>query len=198
MNKMNRMIPIGPFRLDRAVVEGIHRPHQYRPTVMVLVQTPGSELIMVQPRLAEPNGWIFPQGEINPSETPLGAALREVWEECGFAADLFDSDQAVALHRALVPRRKEVPEKDKEFFVVGLHLQRRQQPRLNGENTKALFVHGPNDLWARIYGCRPQKQALITACLAAATNPGPDGRTFLHGERWSRERLTPLLTHAGR
>ncbi len=196
---MSRVIPVGPFRLDRVVVRGIHRPHQYRPTVMVIVQTPQSGLVMVLPRSAEPQGWIFPQGEIEPNETPLQAALREVNEECGFKAHLFDSNSAVALHHAIVPRRSEVPGLDKEFFVVGLHLQSRQRPRLNGENAKSLFVHGPNDLWAHIYGCRQPKQALITACLRAATKEDDDGRRFfLRGERWAHERLEPLLTHAGK
>ena len=201
MNKVSPVIPIGPFQLNRVVVKGIHGPysHPHRPTVMVLVQTPLSELIMVLPRSAELQGWIFPQGEIEPNETPLQAALREVNEECGYQAHLFDPDKAVALHRAVVPRRLEASERDKEFFVVGLQLTSRQWPRLNGENLKSLFVHSPNDLWARIYGCRQPKQALITACLRAATKEDDDGRRcFLQGKRWTHEHLEPLLTHAGK
>ena len=201
MNIVSPVIPIGPFQLDRVVVKGIHRPHPrpHRPTVMVLVQTPLSELVMVLPEKAELYGWIFPQGEIEPNESPLSAALREVKEECGFEAHLFDRTRAVALHRAIVPRRSEALERDKEFFVVGLQLTSRQRPRTNGENKKSLFVHGPNDLWARICGCRQEKQALITACLRAATKKDKDGRRlFLQGERWARERLEPLLTYAGK
>lgn len=62
----------------------------YRPCVGLCLIGPGGRLFAGQ-RLDSPGAaWQMPQGGIDPGETPLQAALRELQEETGIAPDLVE------------------------------------------------------------------------------------------------------------
>ncbi len=58
-------------------------PH-YRPCVgIIMFNTQGQVWLGKRLEHDDPHCWQFPQGGIDPGETPRDAALREVWEETG-------------------------------------------------------------------------------------------------------------------
>lgn len=57
---------------------------QYRPNVgVVLINGDGQVWLGRRTGTPEPFNWQFPQGGIDPGETPEDAARRELWEETG-------------------------------------------------------------------------------------------------------------------
>ena len=58
----------------------------YRPCAGVCLTNPEG-LVWVGERLDRPGAWQMPQGGIDPGETPSAAALRELREETGIAAE---------------------------------------------------------------------------------------------------------------
>lgn len=61
----------------------------YRPCAgLVLINDAG--LVFAGTRINTPGAWQMPQGGIDPGETPRVAALRELTEETGVAADLVE------------------------------------------------------------------------------------------------------------
>lgn len=60
----------------------------YRQCVGVMLANPAGRVFVGQ-RIDNPgSAWQMPQGGIDPGEDPLGAALRELWEETGVTSDL--------------------------------------------------------------------------------------------------------------
>lgn len=59
----------------------------YRPCVGVMLVNPAG-LVFAGTRIDTPGAWQMPQGGIDKGEEPEAAAVRELWEETGVAADL--------------------------------------------------------------------------------------------------------------
>lgn len=187
------------FDFNQSVARGRRADYDARPTVVGLVVAPGKggdKIFLVQPKEADPGAWIPPQGEIRITESPFEALMRELFEECRWESDLFDSQSAVPLVKVTASARQ-VNNPDKDYHVIGLRLKRWVKPRLNGENRKFLLAGGPNCLWTCIAGCRPSKQKLIVSCLERAAK-GFGGRPpILLGSRWRTKRLVPLMKYVG-
>lgn len=56
--------------------------------VLVMRETPEREFLL----LRHPKRWDLPKGRLDPGETDLQCALRELWEETGIAADDIEID----------------------------------------------------------------------------------------------------------
>ncbi|MEM1066584.1 MAG: RNA pyrophosphohydrolase [Pseudomonadota bacterium] len=59
----------------------------YRPCVGVMLANDEGE-VFVGERIDTPGAWQMPQGGIDQGESPIDAALRELWEETGITASL--------------------------------------------------------------------------------------------------------------
>ncbi len=64
-------------------------PKRYRPNVAAIIRRADGRVLLGQ-RSDFPDSWQFPQGGIDPGETPEQAVRREVEEEVGLPADLYD------------------------------------------------------------------------------------------------------------
>ena len=53
---------------------------KYHPNVAAILRNPRGEILICE-RIDTKGAWQFPQGGIDPGETPLEAMRREVWEE---------------------------------------------------------------------------------------------------------------------
>lgn len=60
----------------------------YRPCVGVVLVNRQGGVFVGQRRDRDVDAWQMPQGGVDKGETPLEAALRELWEETGVTADL--------------------------------------------------------------------------------------------------------------
>jgi 8-oxo-dGTP pyrophosphatase MutT (NUDIX family) len=65
------------------------QPGQHRETARVLLTNPKGEVFLLlthfDPEVGLPPRWITPGGGIDEGETPIEAAVRELWEETGVA-----------------------------------------------------------------------------------------------------------------
>lgn len=65
------------------------QPGQHRETARVLLTNPKGEVFLLlthfDPEVGLPPRWITPGGGIDEGETPIEAAVRELWEETGIA-----------------------------------------------------------------------------------------------------------------
>ena len=134
----------------------------HRPTITGLVITPDNSLLMVRPRRAKKNGWIFPQGGFQPSESPLQALVRELREELGYDLTALDTDSITLLAADTWGHPK------KFYVVVAVRLTHWKAPVLNHENSAWCTPGGPNELWRRVAMCSESKRRLISAAIAAA------------------------------
>jgi len=64
-------------------------PKRYRPNVAAIIRRADGRVLIGQ-RADFPASWQFPQGGIDRGETPEEAVRREVREEVGLTADLYD------------------------------------------------------------------------------------------------------------
>ncbi len=62
-----------------------HDPRPYRPSVGAVLRRPDGLLLMAE-RIDHDGIWQFPQGGIDPGESPEQALWRELGEELGFAS----------------------------------------------------------------------------------------------------------------
>lgn len=60
----------------------------YRPNVGIILCNQSNQVLWAR-RIGQ-NAWQFPQGGIQPDETPEQALYRELWEEVGLSADEVD------------------------------------------------------------------------------------------------------------
>lgn len=146
-----------------------------RPTVVAVAITANSEMVMVLPTLAQPHGWIFPQGAIKQrNETLFQAATRVLATELEYPSDLFASREA-----SLVGKAAADYDHGKQYYIVALPMRRWRLPQLNDENRKYCVVGGPGELMSKIGGCSRQKQELIQRLLLKAIE-----QRLLFGQRW--------------
>lgn len=173
-----------PFSLKEQLPPRVWRS-QLRPTITGLIISPHGKIVMVLPRKASANGWIFPQGGFQRAESPLLAITRELREELGYGLDCIDA-------HALQPLLTQACQhSDKRHYVVAVPLRAWQPPRLNGKNRKYCLVGGPNELWQKIQQCSPGKRELITRSIKEAMHIG-----LLHTERWHPVRADSFLAYA--
>lgn len=74
----------------------------YRPCVGIFLIGPGRRVFVGQRRDTREPAWQMPQGGIDPGETPLAAALRELEEEVG-------TDRAVPVEESRIWRSYDLP-----------------------------------------------------------------------------------------
>ena len=54
-------------------------------TACALFLNAANEILIVKPTYRRDEGWLLPGGAVEPTEAPLKACVREVWEELGVA-----------------------------------------------------------------------------------------------------------------
>lgn len=78
-------------------------PDRYRPCVGIILLN-NRDRIFVGERLNAPDAWQMPQGGIDPGESPVDAAVRELREETGIkSAELIGMDDTWRTYT--LPRR---------------------------------------------------------------------------------------------
>jgi hypothetical protein len=157
-----------------------------RHTVVVCVITTKEQLVLVQPRASEARGWILPQGGINPGESLMLAAARELREELGWNEGVCDwaTVKELGYYDHIVPRCAQT----KRLYGVAVRMQRWQKPLLNGENRNSVRAGGPNHLWSLIPECSEGKRRAIGQFVREAVSA-----RILRGQRWQQNRLEPLM-----
>ena len=75
-------------RLDNQV-EKLHQDKSYRPIAVVLVENKFRQVLLVQ-SAKNPDWWGLPQGGVNPGESLVKAAVRELKEETGIDIDAIE------------------------------------------------------------------------------------------------------------
>ncbi len=90
------------MRTSSACCESPHPKPGYRPCVGIFLIGPDGGVFVGQRRDTREPAWQMPQGGIDPGETPVEAALRELAEEIG-------TDRAVLLAESAVWRSYDLP-----------------------------------------------------------------------------------------
>lgn len=110
-----------PFRSRRFTpVAPALRPRRHRAAARVLV-TDGSHVLMfadTDPGLPGTRWWVTPGGGLDPGETPLQAAVREVAEETGLRIGASDLLGPVATRVVLHGYSDQVLSQQEWFFVL--------------------------------------------------------------------------------
>jgi len=174
------------FELDKPL------PAEYfseglRPTVTVLLREPSAEILLVLPALAVSNSsaFMFPQGPILRHMTPKEAMTQLLQTECGYDSDIVNFAEAKALGICSVG--SETGQAIKMHFIIFASLKRFRKPTLSEVNRKWLYARGPNNLWSKIYQCRPEKKRLIITSVFKAVDDG-----LLYSQRWNKDRFTDI------
>jgi hypothetical protein len=175
-----------PFALD-APLPATSYADGVEPRITVLIRDPSAQILLLLPAKAQENAnaFMFPQGPIARHQTPRDALSQLLWNECRYEPSLVAIEQARAL--GISPIEKQESDVTKIHHIVFVSLRRFRKPALNADNRKHLFAHGPNNLWNKIYDCRPEKKRLIIATVYKAVDDG-----LLHTLRWHRDRFNDI------
>ena len=108
----------------RGIVRGVVR---FRPNVAALVVRDDGRLLICE-RWQVPGAWQFPQGGVDPGESPLDALFREVREEIGLRRKDYEVVESKPGYRYLYPeeiRRRKARKhgcqgQEQEYFLCRL------------------------------------------------------------------------------
>jgi len=78
---------------------GLRRPYWPRPAASMAIFRDGSVLLVQRGKAPSAGSWSLPGGHIEPGETAMAAAVREVMEETGVAVELIG---LVGVHDSLI------------------------------------------------------------------------------------------------
>jgi 8-oxo-dGTP pyrophosphatase MutT (NUDIX family) len=100
----------------------IDRPFRYRSTARVVLLDPAGDVLLVHDSdpfaPGAPSMWITPGGGIDPGETPLEAAVREVSEETGLVLDPAELRGPVAERDVVHGYSDKIVRQTETFFVA--------------------------------------------------------------------------------
>lgn len=74
----------------------------FRPNAALIFQRSSGHILICE-RMKTRGAWQFPQGGIDPGETPAEAAMREGGEEVGFTPEEYDIIESKGLYRYYYP-----------------------------------------------------------------------------------------------
>ena len=113
-------LPPAPPRSFVPVVDPTQREVVRRATVRLLVVDPAGRALMF--RDSDPNTgrswWITPGGGIDPGETEVQAALRELEEETGHVADAVDLHGPIGRRHVVHGYSDRIVDQDDVFYLV--------------------------------------------------------------------------------
>lgn len=113
--------PDEPFRTRRFVPVAPHlRPHRSREAARVVITDRQVALMLADtdPGLPGTRWWVTPGGGIDPGESPVAAAVREVAEETGLVVDAGDLLGPVAVRTVVHGYSDQVLSQRESFFVL--------------------------------------------------------------------------------
>ncbi len=109
------------FRLRSGEIVPPHeRPRQHREGARVVVRTPTQVLLLrdTDPGVPGMYWWVTPGGGIDPGETPLDAAVRELAEETGLAVNASDLIGPIATRRVTHGYTDQILTQDETFYAI--------------------------------------------------------------------------------
>ena len=116
--------PIASEETERSyvpVANPAERPRTTRTTVRVLLTNPAGETLLFEdsdPGLDDARWWVTPGGGIDPGESELEAAIREVAEETGYRLQESDLIGPIARRHVVHGYSDRVIEQDESFYVA--------------------------------------------------------------------------------
>ena len=116
--------PIAADETERSyvpVANPADRPRTTRSTVRVLLTNPAGETLLFEdsdPGLDDARWWVTPGGGIDPGESELEAAIREVAEETGYRLEESDLIGPIARRHVVHGYSDRVIEQDESFYVA--------------------------------------------------------------------------------
>lgn len=111
----------GPERAYAYVEDPKDRPRKVRSAVRVILTTPEDQVLLLEdsdPGLPGRRWWVTPGGGIDPGETEVEAAVREVAEETGLVLDPVQLLGPVGRRLVVHGYSDEVLEQEEAFFVA--------------------------------------------------------------------------------
>ena len=94
----------------------------YRPSVAGIVQDAAGK-ILIGERQDAPGSWQFPQGGVEPEESPTGALQRELLEELGLEPGAYVVGESRGPYRYLFPTgrtKKGYQGQEQQYFLLSL------------------------------------------------------------------------------
>ncbi len=116
--------PTAPTETERsyvAVENPADRPRRSRTTVRVLLTNPAGSTLLFEdsdPGLVDVRWWVTPGGGLDPGETEVEAAVREIREETGYHLDTSDLVGPVATRHVVHGYSDQVIEQDETYYIA--------------------------------------------------------------------------------